>query len=196
MDIGCATGELIYFLQNDLKTSGYLYGLDINNDFIENARERFSSSNINFQVGDAVDYDLNYKFDVVTASSIITCFDEPHEFLEKMLNHLDKRGVAIISSIFNEYDVEVRIKHKLPGHNEWRSTFNLFSLKRVEEIVNDIGYNCEITEQIIPFDIPRDMQNPGRAWSVMLNGVRCNTNVLQLIWNIKVLKITAKDNLF
>lgn len=195
LDIGCATGELIYFLKNDLKTSGDVYGLDINKDFIANALKRFPSSNINFLLGDAIDFHLNYKFDVVTASSIITCFDEPDIFLKNIINHLDNRGVAIVSSIFNDYDVEVRIKHKLPGHNEWRSTFNQFSLNRVKGIISDMGYNCEIIEQIMPFDITQDKQNPGRAWSVMLNGVRYNMNGLQLIWNIKILKITAKENL-
>tara|TARA_B100000315_G_C14582679_1_gene591342 strand:- start:2933 stop:3634 length:702 start_codon:yes stop_codon:yes gene_type:complete len=195
LDIGCATGALVHFLKNDLKTSGNVCGLDIEKDYIVNARKRFSSSNINFHVGNAIDFDLNCKFDVVTASSIITCFDEPDIFLRNVIKHLNNRGVAIISSIFNEYDIEVRIKHKLPGHNEWRSTFNQFSLKKVKMLINDMGYICKITEQAMPFDIPRDHQNPARAWSVMLDDVRYNMNGLHLIWNIKILKITSKNNL-
>ncbi|MBL7086413.1 MAG: class I SAM-dependent methyltransferase [Candidatus Cloacimonetes bacterium] len=189
LDVGCASGELAYFLKMDLNTSGKVCGIDIDKGLIENAKKRFAFSNIEYYVDDAISFNLDYKFDVVTAISVISYFDEPDDIVKNILSHLTDNGIAFISGLFNDYGLEVRMKIRHLNDEEWMySGWNQFPVTQIKNIINSLGYKCSIHEQIMPFDVPKK-ENPLRSWSVMLNNVRYNMNGLHLVYNIKILKI-------
>lgn len=165
LDIGCASGELPRFLKNDLKTSGKVYGFDISKELVENARKRFAKSSIEFFVDDVRNFKIKQKFDVITMTSVLSYFDDPYPIISNVLKHLRHRGLAIISGIFNEYNLEVRTRYKLADESHWRKTavINQFPLNKIIDFINTQGYACKVTKQIMPFDIS-PKENPIRSW--------------------------------
>lgn len=196
LDIGCASGELLYFLMNDLQTSGAVTGFDISAELITNAKERFGDSFIEFFVADAADFNLNKQFDVLTMTSVLSYFADPAPLLANMLKHLKNNGLAIVTGIFNDWNIEVRMKYKLETCNEWRESavINQFGTKNIKNILNQLGFEGTFTKQIMPFDI-EPKEHPIRSWTVLLpDGTRRLTNGLQLLYDIQILQITKLPN--
>ena len=193
LDVGCASGELSYFMKKDTGTSGKIQGFDISPTLIKNAAERFGDEGMKFFIADAADFKLDTKFDVITMTSVLSYFDDPYPVLKNMLGHLKKNGLAIISGIFNEHNIEVRLKYKLESDNEWidNSVINQFSMKGISNFLADYGYQAEFMKQIMPFDV-KPKENPIRSWTVNADGVRRMTNGLQLLYDIQILKIIDK----
>jgi len=195
LDIGCASGELPYFLKNDLKTSGKVWGFDISEELIKNAYERFGEeAGINFFVDDAARFTLDSTFDVITMSSVLSHFDDPYPVLANALKHLNDGGIALVSGIFNDYNIDVRLQYKLDGEDEWDSGSNQFSKKRISEFLKKAGYQYAFSTQIMPFDIPRK-ELPVRSWTMLINGERWLMNGLQLLHNIQILEISKKKDI-
>lgn len=194
LDIGCASGELLYFLKRDLNTSGRARGFDISEELIQNARERFGKeAGINFFVDDAGDFKLNETFDIITMSSVLSYFDDPYPVLANALTHLASGGLAIISGIFNDYNIDVRMRYKLPNEDEWDqgAVMNQFSKKSIGEFLAKAGYEYRFSTQVMPFDL-EPKEHPIRSWTVNVNGKRWLTNGLQLLYNIQILEIRKK----
>lgn len=190
LDIGCASGELPYFLKKDTGTSGQVWGFDISPTLTKNAVERFGGEGINFFVADAKDFKLDAQFDVITMASVLSYFDDPYPVMKNMLGHLKKGGLAIISGIFNEYNVNVLLKYKLENDEEW-AAINQFSMKNIRDFLINSGYQAEFAKQNMPIDIyPKE--NPVRSWTVDVGGSKRMTNGLHLLYDIQILKITDK----
>ncbi len=190
LDLGCASGELAYFLKNDLQSSGKVWGLDISRELIKNAKQRFGGSNVKFFAADAYNFKTDVKFDVVTMTSVLSYFDDPFPAIKNLLNLLKDDGIAVISGIFNPWNIDVKLNFRVQGDTGWEN-FHQFSLSRIQKFITDAGYVCRISEQIMPFDIPMK-ENLLRSWTVNLDGNRYMMNGLQLAYNIRILQITKK----
>ncbi|MEK7125824.1 MAG: class I SAM-dependent methyltransferase [Patescibacteria group bacterium] len=194
LDIGCASGELLYFLKQDLKTQGKVWGFDISEELVKNAYERFGrEAGVNFFVDNAVGFKLTDKFDVITMSSVLSYFNDPYPVLANLLNHLRAGGLALISGIFNDYNIDVRLQYKLENEKQWDSgaAINQFSKKNLGEWLTKAGYQYRFTKQIMPFDIP-PQEFPIRSWTVNVSGERRLTNGLQLLYDVQILEISKK----
>lgn len=190
LDVGCAAGELVTHLKRDTGTQGAVMGLDYGEALVANAKERFGSENIEFVVGDAQNFQLGKKFDVITACSLVSYFDSPEKVFRTMLDHLTDQGLLIVTGLFNEHDIDVRLKYRVGGEGDWREGFHQFPLSGIEKMLSGWGYKMTVKEQVMPFDIPKGHENPTRSWSVDLNGVRHNMNGFHLVFNIKLLTIS------
>ncbi|OGM99401.1 MAG: hypothetical protein A2817_03375 [Candidatus Yanofskybacteria bacterium RIFCSPHIGHO2_01_FULL_39_8b] len=190
LDIGCASGELPFYLKNRFKTDD-VYGFDISPKLIKNAKERFGGSKINFTVANAKNFKFNRKFDVITAASILSYFDNPYEILNNIFKHLNKKGLIIITGIFNDWNLDVKLKYKMDKDKKWgdKSVINQFSTKRIGDYLTKKGYKYKFSEQIMPFKIVPHKDHPIRSWTINLNGKRFMMSGLQLAYNIKILQI-------
>ena len=78
LDIGCANGELLYFLDKKLLNIK-LYGADIRGDLLKLAKKL--SSDINLK---KIDYTKkpfpNKKFDIIICSGVVSIFDNLDSF--------------------------------------------------------------------------------------------------------------------
>lgn len=191
LDVGGASGELMYYLKNELKTDGKAACLDLNKDLVENAKERFSGSGIEFFVANALNFKLNDRFDVITMTSVLSHFEDPYPVINNMLNHLKPTGILIISGIFNPWNIEVRTVFKPENDSQWHTGMNQFGINNISDYLNQQGYQCEVTEQVMPFDIEQK-DHYSRSWTVMVDGKRMTTSRLQFLYNIQILKITKK----
>jgi len=194
LDIGCASGELPYFLKKDLGTAGAVWGFDISKELIQNAYRRFGQSDIKFFVDDARNFQLDKKFDVILMTSVLSYFDDPYPVLANMLKHLKKGGLIIVTGIFNNWNIDVRLRFKLENDKQWEkdSVLNQFSVKSIGKFLAKAGYQFKFSKQIMPFDLlPKE--HPIRSWTVKVDGMRRMTNGLQLLYDIQILQITKRN---
>lgn len=189
LDVGGASGELMYFLRNNLKTNAKVVCLDLSEDLVKNAKERFANSNIDFFVANALDFKLKDQFDVITMTSVLSHFDDPYPVIQNMLDHLKPMGILIISGIFNSWNIEVRTLFRPEGIDKWHTGMNQFGIKNIQNYLGHKGFKSEVTEQIMPFDI-EPKEHFSRSWTVMANGKRMTTSRLQFLYNIHIFQIT------
>ena len=192
LDVGCASGELLYYLKRHFETSGKLCGFDIEKQLVKSAKERFGDSSIRFFVADARTFTVPATFDVITMTSVLSYFDDPYPVLRTVLRHLNEGGILIISGIFNPWNIDVRLNYKLPDEKRWNrgNVINQCSKKSISEFLMKAGYSYAFSTQVMPFPLAPTKKNPIRSWTVSLDGRRYMMNGLQLAYNIELLQIT------
>jgi len=188
LDIGAASGELLYYLKDCFNIENTLFGIEKSPDLVKNAKLRFGDENIEFIEEDAQTFKVNKKFDVIIMKGVITIFDDFKPSIDRILEHLKKDGMAVIVSIFNDYEIDVRIKFKKKEDVEWNTGYNLFPISDVQNYIKIKGFKTEVYEHVMPFDLEKQ-ENHLRAWTVNLNGKRHLINGLNLIYNMKILVI-------
>lgn len=191
LDIGCASGELPVYLKRDLGTKGRVAAFDLSDELVENARERFAGEAVEFSVDNVAEFSHG-QYDLITMISVLSYFDDPYPVLDNALRHLKPGGMCAISGLFNEHGIEVRMRYRRPDHDRWmeHAVLHQFSLANITSYFSRHGLKCEVTKQIMPFDIPRPKDNPARSWTVNLDGERYMMSGLNLVYNINVLYVT------
>lgn len=194
LDVGCATGELSAFLKQQLGTSGFCVGFDVDPELVKNAQERFGETGIRFFEANAADFSVDQKFDVITMTSVLSYFDDPYPVLSHALSSLNEGGLLVLSGLFNEWNVDVLLKYRLENDDPSSAgtPLNQFSKKRITEFLDAEGYAVTFSKQIMPFDLPPDPSHPVRSWTVHVGGERVMTNGLKLMYDLDILQITKK----
>jgi SAM-dependent methyltransferase len=70
LDIGCGFGDLNRFLINKYQNNFEYIGIDLVDNFIENAKKIYRSNNISFIAGDFLSANFDRKFDLIFSSGI------------------------------------------------------------------------------------------------------------------------------
>lgn len=83
LDIGCGNGPLTRDLAKKAKR---VVGIDLNAENIRMAEEKYLAPNIEYLVGNAIDYEFNQRFDVVILSSVLEHIEDRGDFLNKTKN--------------------------------------------------------------------------------------------------------------
>ena len=95
LDIGCGTGMHAAFMS---QLGYHVTGVDLSPEMIENALAK-NIPNSSFQVGNATDFNLSKKFEVITSLFHVLSYQTANENLQKMLNnaakHLLRNGIFI-----------------------------------------------------------------------------------------------------
>lgn len=98
LDVGCGTGEHAFYLKNRFNVDG----IDLNEDFVNIAREKIPSGN--FYVNDMSAFDLGKKYDVVVSlfSSIgyVKTLGNLHKSVQCLAAHLKPNGVLLVEPWF------------------------------------------------------------------------------------------------
>lgn len=133
LDIGCAKGEFIYYLNHRFDNID-CSGLEYLQGFVDIAKKEKKLQDVKFYCGDAQDFSLGEKFDIITAQGLVSVFEECEPTLENIYNHLSKGGVSLIFGNFNDNDIDMITKFRLNegDSGEWHGGYNIFSLKRFE----------------------------------------------------------------
>ena len=194
LDIGCATGALIHYLSTVFQDFSF-EGIDISEELIGIAKTKVP--NVNFRVGTLhtlpeTGTDL---FDVVLLFGVLGIFDDSdaRDAIHRLTKLVRPGGYIYLFSQFNEFDVDVLIKHRLTNPSnywaDWESGWNIYSYRTIDNWLRD-----HVTEyKFIDFEIPITLapqENPIRTWTIeMTNGGRKLTNGLKLLVDLKFLEI-------
>ena len=87
LDIGCKNGMMVNLMSSK---ANFVYGIDIEEKYIEIANRERSNTNINYAVGDATNYDYK-KFKpitVVTLSNVLEHIKYREKFLKKLIKQI------------------------------------------------------------------------------------------------------------
>ncbi|QOI97871.1 MAG: class I SAM-dependent methyltransferase [Flammeovirgaceae bacterium] len=96
LDIGCAVGyqKDDWMHKNIVSVARSVYGLDLDNDSVEEIRR------MGYAVcqGNAQNFSLDRKFNLIHAGELIEHLDNPGGFLESVKEHLTEDGVLLITT--------------------------------------------------------------------------------------------------
>ena len=108
LDVGCAQGTLALLLAE----AGYsVVANDLRKDFLEYAKSRYESGNIEFIDGNIFDVKLDKKFDLVFANQIIEHLVYPIDFLKQLSELVSPGGHIIVTTPNHSY-----FKNDLPTY--------------------------------------------------------------------------------
>ena len=91
LDIGCNTGSLPAMLASKVN---YVYGIEISEPLITEAKKNNQLKNIDYIMGDATLYDYSKlkPISIITLSNVLEHIDKREEFLKKIINQVHWRN--------------------------------------------------------------------------------------------------------
>ena len=189
LDIGCATGDLVYYLS---KTFPHvrLVGMDVMPELLERAKKEVP--NVKFIMSDISNKNslpLD-KFDAIFMVGVHSIFDDVFPVFDNAISLLKKKGRLYVFGIFNDSDIDTLVKSRLSSTNTaWQSGWNLFSKKTIRDYVENKGLICQFTDWEIPIDIPKSSDQL-RSWTFKDNkGKRLVINGAGILHTFSLLEI-------
>ena len=188
LDVGCANGELLFFL-NEKFSNIKFYGVDIRNDLIKLARKKLPSDIYLKKFDYNQKQSLNKKFDIIICSGVISIFDNLDIFFKNIKKNIKKNSIFFLFGGFNEYDFDI-----ISGYRDlnskitnYQSGWNIWSIKTIKKYFKEkkiIKHPFEIK-----FDIKQNKKDLIRSWTIKINKKRYFTNALLSIENQMWLEI-------
>lgn len=197
VDIGCATGDFLYFLKEKLQTiypDLNLYGIDIFPDLLEIARNRMPD--VEFLIGDVFsgkDMPANKRFDVICMSGVNCLFKEFKPWINNIINiwNKDGGGGIYIFGVFNSYGFDVSMDFKKTNELEMNKSYTIFSVQTISNYLESLNVKFKFYPFEIDIDISQNKEDFIRSWTVNLeSGKRGVLNGLQLWHEFYLLEIT------
>lgn len=121
--------------------ASFVYGVDIDNKVVENAKSKYGKNNINFLVGSTSNIPLADKsVDVVVSFETLEHHDEHEQMLREIKRVLRPNGVSIIST---------PDKHFYSDMRNYKNEFHVKELYKSEftDLVKGYFSNCQILTQ-------------------------------------------------
>ncbi|MDI3543511.1 MAG: hypothetical protein PWP57_1116 [Candidatus Atribacteria bacterium] len=97
LDVGSGTGVLIPFLRERIGPSGLIVELDIAEEMLRVAREKFGEEGIEYHQGSAERYSFNHRYDLIIVYSSFPHFGDEDLALRNLIFHLKERGELAIA---------------------------------------------------------------------------------------------------
>ena len=192
-DIGCGTGEFLYYLGQRFPDAE-LKGWDILPAHIERGAERLPGAALH--TGSALDPRLIApdSLDVALYLGVHSLFDDIDPCFENALSWTKPGGAVYFFGVFNPYPVDVWMQFRRQGRpvDEREVAFNTFAMERVATYLNNrlgVGRHRFIPFEM-PFEIEPDAEDPVRTWTFrdeagnqhFTNGV----GILQSRWILEI----------
>ena len=148
LDIGCATGELIFFVSSRypaLRSTG----VDVFDELLARAKENVPAARFVKASALALPESFGGRFDLVTAVGVASVFDETEieGFWKNLLDAARPGAPVMVLSPLNEYGVDTMIRHRkrLDGVPlQWETGWNVFAIDTIREIVESLGATLQV----------------------------------------------------
>jgi len=191
VDVGCGNGELLYYLKNQFP-HWLLTGYDFTQEFIETGNKFEGLSGVKLIHMDM--FDIVEKYDIVLCDGVIQIFSDIHKPLEKIISICKKDGYALITGLFNKFDIEVRLQFcdnsNPASKNIWRADFNQHSQQSIRRLIQKKVSSIEFESVVMDKDLPLNADMP--LWNYTFrdaNNKNIITNGLNIIANKTMLII-------
>ena len=190
LDIGCATGDFLYFIHKKFP-SAKISGMDVRNDLLEKAKSKVPFAT--FFQGNIQDSKTlpKEKFDFIFMLGVHSIFDNYELMLDNIIQISNKGGRVGIFGVFNPEDVDVLVKVRNSNDDKWQSGWNMFSKKSISNYLTKKNILHNFIDWKISIDIPKNKSDPLRSWTfkdekeerIIINGT-------QLVHTFSLLEIT------
>lgn len=191
IDVGCATGELLFHRAQVLGKNHKFFGADVSSKMLTLAKTMLPGAEFfELDISAATDR-LGRLYDVVTSSGVLAIFDDLTIPVINLLKLCKPGGVVMIIAAINEANIDLITRYRTGGSmGTWQSGWNVFSRRTLETIVSGVANGCRInyTDFEMPFDIPMNI-DPMRNWTVSIAGKRLTTNGAGLLLRENLIEI-------
>ena len=188
LDVGCANGELLFFLNEQFSNIKF-YGADIRNDLIKLARKKLPSYIYLKKFDYKQKQSLNKKFDIILCSGVIGIFDNLDIFFKNIKKNIKKNSILFLFDGFNEHDFDIIRAYKDLNSKitNYQSGWNIWSIKTIKKYFK----KKKIVKHpfVIKFDVKQNKKDLIRTWTIKINNRRYFTNALLSIENQMWLEI-------
>jgi 2-polyprenyl-3-methyl-5-hydroxy-6-metoxy-1,4-benzoquinol methylase len=187
LDIGCANGELLYFL-NEKFNNLNLTGVDIRGDLIGLAKKKLPSS-INLIKKDFnKKQKLTKKYDIIIISGVISIFDRLDIIIQNIKKSCKKNYLIFFCGPFNEYNFDTLIAYKDLNSKikTFQSGWNVWSIKTLQSF-----FKQKIKRHPFNFklNLKKNKKDLMRSWTIKVDKKRYFTNALPILQNHMWLEI-------
>src|SRR5712691_6085155 len=110
LDVGCAQGTLALLLA---ERGHEVWAMDIRQQFLDYAAARHEKGDVHFVCGNAMEINLDKRFDLIFANQIVEHLVYPLEFTQRLATFLKPGGRLVMTTPNGEY-----IKNSLPSYSE------------------------------------------------------------------------------
>lgn len=186
-DIGCGSGEFLYYLSS--RFSGLrVSGSDVSPELIQLAREKYPY--IQFSVEDFTNVQASSVLsdnDVISLVGVNGRFKYIDDWLPQFTSYIRDGGYGLIFDLFNPEPVDVAVSASKADlqMTKYRNTyFNLVSITSVINKMESLGFKTSFHRFEMPFELAKQ-DDPFRSWTIDLaNGKRTLTNGLGQIFDL------------
>lgn len=154
LDVGCGNGFNTYLIAKKAKK---VIGIDINKENIDYAKKKFSQSNIEYILGDILDFSYNHKFNVIVLSNVLEHIKERIKLLLK-LKKLGNRFLIRVPMINRDwitlYKKELNIDYRLDQTHyvEYTTDSFLEELKKAKLVMEDFSIQFGEIWAVVSYD--------------------------------------------
>lgn len=190
LDIGCASGDFIYYLEQLLQKKGIrntrLYGIDIYDELLEIAKSK--NPKAKFIQKDIMDLgNINKKWDVVTLMGVTYLYEDIIGMIDNVLNVVDDQGILYIFERFNNYGFDISVKYKELRNNKddirREGIIHIHAIDKIKKYYEQLGWQISVIPFNIKVDIKQRDEDAYRTWTIDLaNGKKGIISGLN-IWN-------------
>tara|TARA_B100000902_G_scaffold396438_1_gene457440 strand:+ start:38 stop:751 length:714 start_codon:yes stop_codon:yes gene_type:complete len=192
LDVGCASGELIYFISKNLKNIR-ITGLDVMIDLLKKAKKynpqsSFFQKNINSKK-----FIFKKKYDLITMTGVLSIFDNFETSLNNLKKMMNTNSILIIHGHFNPYPYDVLVKYTEKGkRNILQSGWNIFSISSLKKYCKDKKLSISVVPFLIKKHLFQNKKDLIRTWTIKYKNRNYFTNGLNLFLSKYFLIIKKK----
>jgi SAM-dependent methyltransferase len=187
LDIGCATGDFLYFLRT-LYPDASLTGIDLEPEFVARASQAvpdadFTTADIFSGANLPAD-----KFDLVFMSGFNYLFSQYEPWIRNVVSLT--RYSAYVFGWFNPEDLDVRATVQRSGDNASSTPWNLISRRSISLFLDSLHLRHQFIGWELPIANPRCKEDPIRSWTIeQKDGHFLVVNGTQMIQRFALLRI-------
>jgi ubiquinone/menaquinone biosynthesis C-methylase UbiE len=173
LDIGCATGDFLYYLKSHFPESE-LTGMDVMPSLLERARTEVENCHfLQANICEATSLPKT-QYQAVFMNGVHSIFDSLEPWLDNALNLVNKdNGKLYLFGIFNPFDIDVLLQVRSVEDNKnslWQSGWNCFSMKTFEKHLKNANVKSYTFHDFnIEIDIAKHKDDPLRSWTFDYN---------------------------
>ena len=166
LDVGCATGEFIYYLKSQ-DPNMKLYGMDISEKMVLHARKMVKGTQ--FRIQSILNPPLwsGENFDFVVCNGVLSIFDDIEEQLGNLIMTAAPDGRVLVFDPFNEDPIDLIMRYRRVSEavGEWETGWNCFSQRTIENIALTFKKSVRWHKFRLPFSIDKG-EDPMRSWTI------------------------------
>ena len=200
-DIGCAAGEFLYYLKNNLMDINFC-GFDSQQLLLTKAKNRVK--NVKFIKKSILTDFRKFKdrYDISLCLGVIQIFDDYKKTLKNIIKITKPGGKIFLQALVSDFPIDVNIKYSksknwLYGKPTYlESGWNVISkttlskfLKNNKEVKNFKFHNINYR-----YNQKKNLKDPMRSWTIYLNNKKKIMNGLNLLIPEKIIEISLKQS--